>query len=78
MRPVDMHRLAHGGCHDSCSPKGWHDVPVVSGDYDMDATIMHRSNKDLPRRLEMYVKHRVNAYGPRTSYDGYHGYSGDD
>lgn len=77
MKPTDMHRLAHAGCHD-CSPRGWHDVPQVTGDYDLDATILHRSNKDLPRRLEMYVKHRVNAYGPRTAYDGYHGYSGDD
>lgn len=78
MRPIDMHRLAHAGCHDDCSPKGWHDVPQVTGDYDLDATILHRSNKDLPARLALYVKHRVNAYGPRTSYNGYHGYSGDD
>ena len=77
MRPVDMHRLAHSGCHD-CAPKDWHSVPVVSGDYDLDATILHRSNKDLPDRLEMYVKQRVNAYGARTGYNGYHGYSGDD
>ncbi len=77
MRPTDMHRLAHSGCHE-CAPKGWHDVPVCVGDYDMDATILHRNNKDLPLRLSLYVKRRMNAYGPRTNYTGYHGLSGDD
>lgn len=73
-----MHRLAHAGCHDDCSPKGWHDVPKMSGDYDLDATILHRSNKDLPKRLEMYLKQPKGSYGPRTGYNSIHGYSGDD
>lgn len=77
MRPNEMHRLAHAGCHD-CSPKAWHDVPYLSGDYDLDATILHRSNRDLPRRLELYIKRGCNAYGERTGYNSYHGYSGDD
>ena len=78
MRPNEMHRLGHAGCHD-CAPKGWHDVPVLTNDYDLDATILHRGNKDLPARLNLYVKHKgMNAYGPKTGYNGYHGYSGDD
>lgn len=77
MRPTEMHRLAHSGCH-SCAPQGWHDVPQVTGDYDMDATILHRSNKDLPLRLALYVKCRNTAYGPRTGYTGYNGNGGDD
>lgn len=77
MRPTEMHRLAHAGCHE-CSPKAWHDVPVLCGDYDLDATILHRSNRDLPLRLGLYIKRGCNAYGYRTGYNGYHGYSGDD
>jgi hypothetical protein len=71
-----MHRLSHAGCH-TCAPKGWHDVPVVSGDYDMDASIRHSSNKALPERLKLYTK-RGKSYGPKTAYSGYHGYRGDD
>jgi hypothetical protein len=68
MRPNEMHKLARQGCHDCDAPKGWHDVPNVTGDYDLDATILHRSNSDLPQRLRLYTK--VNAYGYRTGYGG--------
>lgn len=77
MRPTEMYRLAHRGSH-SCAPKGWRDVPVVSGDYDFDATIEHRANRDLPHRLNLYLKRGDNAYGPVTGYDGYSNYHGDD
>lgn len=77
MRPSEMHRLGHRGCH-SCCPKAWRNVPVLSGDYDFDATIEHRSNKDLPARLNLYLKRNSSAYGPVTNYDGYHNYRGDD
>jgi hypothetical protein len=76
MRPTDMHRLSHGGCHIN-GPQGWHDVPVVSGDYDLDATILHRDNKNMPKRLNLYVKRGGAGYGPRTGYNGYKTYSGD-
>lgn len=69
MRPNKMHQLAHAGSHDADAPKGWHDVPNVCGDYDLDATILHRSNRDLPARLELYIKR--NSYGPRTAYNAY-------
>ena len=77
MKPNQMHRIGHNGCHDCC-PKSWRAVPKLTGDYDLDATIEHRSNKNLPARLEIYVKRGANVYGPRTNYRGYHGYSGDD
>jgi len=70
--------MAHSGCHTLDAPKGWHAIPVLTGDYDLDATILHRSNKDMPRRLALYVKTKGPAFGPRTAYNGYHGYSGDD
>lgn len=68
MRPKEMHRLAHDGCHD-CAPLGWHDVPRMTGDYDMDATILHRENTDLPARLHLYLKR--GAYSYKTAYNAY-------
>lgn len=70
--------LSQRGCHD-CAPKAWREVPVIAGDYDLDATIAHRKNADLPHRLAMYtgqVAGTTDRYTPR----GYHGYSnhGDD
>lgn len=74
-----MQRLhGDGECHD-CAPPAWRDVPRLVGDYDLDATILHRENPSLPDRLSLYVKGagRGNAYAPRTGYNGYQNYSGD-
>lgn len=78
MRAKQMDQL-HGPKqrHDSDAPKAWKDVPNLTGDYDLDATIMHRENPNLPDRLNLYVKRDVHAYGPRTGYNGYHNYGGD-
>ena len=75
MKSKAMKALGHSGCHD-CSPKAWHDVANVTGDYDLDATIQHRSNSDMPHRLNLYTKR--NSYGHKSGYSGYHNYSGDD
>lgn len=72
-----MEAQGHHGNH-QCAPKPWRDVPNLTGDYDLDATIMHRQNPSLPHRLSLYVKDRGRTYGARTGYQGYHGYSGDD
>ena len=77
MRPNAMHKLGHRGCH-TCSPQAWHDVPVLTGDYDFDATILHTGNRSLPARLALYIKTSGPTFGPRTAYNGYHGYGGDD
>ena len=80
MRPTEMHRMAHKGCHD-CAPKAWKQVPNVTGDYDLDATILHRKNRDMPGKLNMHLAQpRVvaGAYGPRSPYAGYNGRRGDD
>lgn len=64
--------------HDGDAPKDWHDVPNVTGDFDLDATILHRDNPNLKDRLALYCKHTNSiAYGPRTGYNGYHNYGGD-
>ena len=68
-----MHQVSHQGNHDCC-PSAWRRVPKVSGDYDLDATIAHRSNRDMSGRLGMYIAPL--GYGPRTSYQAYG--SGDD
>lgn len=76
-----MHRLAHSGSHRTCSPGPWHSVPKVTGDYDLDATIMHRTNSDMAGRLQMYLRQprgAAGAYGPRSGGTGYSGNSGDD
>ena len=70
MRYRAMHSIAHAGCH-SCAPKAWRGVPKLSGDYDLDATIAHRKNKNLPERLAMYTMRRGPGYGPHTAYDAY-------
>jgi hypothetical protein len=60
-------------CHD-CAPQGWRHVSNITGDYDMDATILHRSNPSLPDKLKQYTR----KSGPVTNYTGYHNYHGDD
>jgi hypothetical protein len=79
MDKAQMHRLHGQGENHACAPKAWRDVANLTGDYDLDATIAHRSNPALPDRLSLYVKHsNATSYGARTGYSGYHGYSGDD
>lgn len=58
-------------------PVEWRHTPDMTGSYELDAAIKSNSNRDVPRRLDMYLK-GSNAYGPRTAYQGYDGYSGDD
>lgn len=69
MTKSEMLAMGHHGCH-SCAPKAWHTVPNLSGDFDLDATILHRTNTDLPHRLALYVR--------RTQAPVYHGYHGDE
>jgi hypothetical protein len=68
MTKSEMQAMGHRGNH-ICAPKGWRDVAMLSGDYDLDATIEHRQNSDLPARLAQYVKR--DAYAQRTAYNGY-------
>jgi hypothetical protein len=63
--------------HQYC-PSEWRNVADLTGSYELDGTIQRNPNKDMPHRLEFYLDRQVNAYGPKTGYSGYHGYSGDD
>lgn len=64
-------------CHD-CAPEGWaHHTPNITGDYDLDETLMHRSNKDMQAKLSMYTR-KIAHSGPKTAYNGYHGYNRND
>ena len=64
-------------CH-QCAPKEWRRVPDLTGSYELDGVIQRNSNKDIPHRLEYYLDGLDNGYRPKTAYNGYHGYSGDD
>lgn len=75
MKASQMKQISHRGTH-ACAPKDWKEVPNVTGDYDLDATIMNRRNTDLPHRLALYTA-QGNAYGPLTGYNAYHNYRGD-
>ena len=62
----------------SVAPKEWRHTADRTGSYELDAVIGRNPNKDMARRLDMYLDQADNAYGPKTGYSGYHGYSGDD
>jgi len=71
-------------CHD-CAPQDWKMTPNITGDFEMDASIMHAKAKRLHTDLVHHVKAEglwnhtdPNAYHPRTAYRGYDGYHGDD
>ena len=69
-------KLGNYPCH-QCAPKEWRNVPDITGDYDMDATIMHRNNPAIPERLALYVRKPKGSYGALTGYSGYSNYHGD-
>jgi hypothetical protein len=62
----------------SVAPAEWRHTPDLTGSHELDAVIARNPNKDMSRRLDMYLDQADNAYGPKTGYSGYHGYSGDD
>lgn len=71
-------RRPKGVRNHQAAPSPWRGTPNMTGDYDLDATIMHRKNTDLPARLAMYTRKPKVGYGPRTAYNGYSGLHGDD
>ena len=66
----------HHPCH-QCAPRGWRTTPNMTGDYDMDATIMHRENKSIPDRLSLYLRKSRSSYQPGSGYSGITNYHGD-
>ena len=77
MKPNAMHALGRHGCH-QCAPRDWRKTPNLTGDYDLDATILHRRNKDIGHRLELYLRKSGKTYGTKGAYSGSHGYHGDE
>lgn len=63
-------------------PAEFRRVPNITGSFELDCVIQRNSNKDMQSRLAMYAGDpRVSgslSYGPRTAYDGYDGYGGDE
>jgi len=77
MRARDMLKINHGHCH-QCAPREWRRTPNLTGDYDLDSTILHRRNKDIGHRLELYLRKGSGTYGTRSAYSGRRGYHGDE
>jgi hypothetical protein len=80
MAKCDRANLGGHGSH-QCAPREWRGLPRITGDYDLDATILHRHNKDLPHRIAMYTRGIGMSQArnnPRTAYHGYQGYHGDE
>ena len=65
-------------CH-QCCPQEWRHTPNITGHHELDAVIHRNGNKDMAARLAYYCGAGTNeSYGPRTAYNGYSGYGGDD
>lgn len=61
-----MRRPKGVNCHE-CAPTGWRGhTPNLSGDYDLDETMIHRSNKGMSAKLGMHLK------SPRSVYENRH------
>lgn len=60
-----------------CAPKSLRSNQDITGSPELDAEIARNPNRVMPARLAMYLTH-TDAYGPRSAYNGYRGYSGDE
>lgn len=60
------------------APAEYRGTQRITGDYEMDASIAACKNSDAPKRLKLYVLTDETGHGPRTGYQGYSSYSGDD
>ena len=60
-----------------CAPPEWRKTELITGDYDFDAAIgRHANDKVLMAKVHSSTGH--GAYGPRTAYNGYNTYTGDE
>lgn len=59
------------------APRAWRRTHCITGDFEFDASIEHCHNMDALGKIGSRVI-KDTAYGYRTGYDGYSGYSGDD
>jgi len=65
--------------HYECAPPEFRRTPVITGSFELDAVIAANGNKDIPARLKTHCPNiQETAYGERTGYNGYSGYSKDD
>lgn len=71
-------RRPRGVSTHKCAPKAWRGVPNMTGDYDLDATILHRTNGDMAKKIQSHLSNPRGVYGSRTAYSGNSGNHGDD
>ena len=61
----------------TAAPQIWRRTPNITGDYEMDASIVHCKNASVPAKLGMYISGDGPGYGPLSGYNAYHNYHGD-
>lgn len=67
-------RTPKGTHYHQFAPEMWRKTPNITGDYEMDASIVHCKNKAVPAKLSMYTLEH-NAYRSQTAYNAYSGYT---
>lgn len=70
-------RKPRGYANHTVAPSSWRRTSNITGDYEMDASILHCKNKSVPAKIKDHVAPSGPGYGPLTAYDGYSNYSGD-
>lgn len=55
--------------HHNCCPAEWRQTPNMTGSYELDATIMRMSNKDMADRLKDHLAGDNRAYQIKTPYN---------
>lgn len=70
-------RKPRGYRNHTVAPKAWRQTSNLTGDYEMDASILHSRNKSVAAKIESHLSDGAAAYSPRTAYNGYDGYKGD-
>ena len=73
-----MDTYGHTTHKSKCCPKEWEDIPVITGEHELDAVITYNDNQDMVHRLALYCGAEDTAYGQVTGYSGYQHYHGDD
>jgi hypothetical protein len=70
-------RQPKGHREHTVAPPEWRHTPCMTGDYELDGAIQQCPNTDMAARIADHLTGR-NAYAPRTAYNGYDRYHGDD
>lgn len=68
-------RKPRGYANHTAAPASWRSTSNITGDYEMDASILACKNKSLPAKLADHIAGSSGPYTPQTAYNAYSGYS---